>query len=68
MLQEFYCGTAGYRSGVVTAAAWVAAVVWVQSLTQEVLYPSGTDKKKKKKKKKKKGGEFPSWCSRKESN
>ena len=36
MLQEFYCGTAGYRSGVVTAAAWVAAVVWVQSLAREL--------------------------------
>ena len=46
MLQEFYCGTAGYRSGVVTAAAWVAAVVWVQSLARELPHAARTGKKK----------------------
>ena len=42
----------GSGSGIVTAVAQVAAVVWVQSLAQEFLYAVGTTKKKKKKKKK----------------
>ena len=40
---ELYCGAAGSGSSVVTAAAWVAAVVWVQSLAQE-LPPVGVAK------------------------
>ena len=40
---ELSCGPAGSGSSVVTAAAWVAAVVWVQSLAQE-LPPVGVAK------------------------
>ena len=40
-------------SGIVTAAAWTAAVVQVQSLAKELPHASDVAKKKKKKKKKK---------------
>ena len=36
-------------SGVVTAAAWVAAEAWVQSLAQDLPHAEGVAKKKKKK-------------------
>ena len=40
----------GYGSGIVTAAAGVTAMAWVQSLTQGIPHaPDGTKKKKKKK-------------------
>ena len=39
----------GSGSGIVTAVAQVAAVVWVQSLAQEFLYAVGTTKKEKEK-------------------
>lgn len=49
-MREFPGGTAGERSGIVTAGARAAVVVWVPSLAQELPYA-------KKKKEKKKAGE-----------
>ena len=37
------------RMGIVSAAAWVAAVLWVHSLAWELMHNSGVAKKKKKK-------------------
>lgn len=47
-MREFPGGTAGERSGIVTAGARAAVVVWVPSLAQELPYA----KKKKGEKKK----------------
>ena len=47
-----------YRSGIVTAAAWVSAVAQVHSLAQEVPHASGAVKTKQTKKKKKKKVRF----------
>ena len=44
---EFPCGTMGEVSGIVTAAAQVVAVAWVQSLAGELPYVSGVAKRKK---------------------
>ena len=44
---EFPYGSSSKGSGVVTAVALVTAVVWIQSLVQEL--PHATSKKKKKK-------------------
>ena len=46
---EFPGGSAGYGSGVVTAVAQVAGVVWVRSLAWEHSYAASTAKKKKRK-------------------
>ena len=43
----FSCGIAGEGSGIVTATAWVTAVVWVQSLAQKLPHAVGVVKKKK---------------------
>lgn len=45
---EFSCGAAGKESGIVTVAAWGAAVTWVWSLTQDLSYDVCAAKKKKK--------------------
>ena len=42
----------GYGSRVVTAAVWVAAVAWVQSLAKELTYAARMAEKKKRKEKK----------------
>lgn len=47
--QEFSCGTEREGSGTVTAAAWVAAVEWVQSLAPgnfDMLWVQPNKKKK----------------------
>ena len=44
-LWEFPCGPAGKGSGTVTAAAQVAAMTWVQSLTWELPHAVDADKK-----------------------
>ena len=41
------CGTVGWGSGVVTAAAWISAMAQVQSLAWELLHTMGIAKKKK---------------------
>ena len=46
---EFSCSTVGEGSGTVTPAAWVAVVVWVQSLAWELPHDVGANKKEKKK-------------------
>ena len=51
--REFSCGVMGQGSGMVTAAAWVAATVQVQSLAGEHPQPWDGGKKKKKKKERK---------------
>ena len=48
--QGFPLGTAGYGSSVVTAAARLTAMAWVQSLVQELPHALGAAKKKKEKK------------------
>ena len=50
MKREFPCGSVGSRSGIVPAAAWVAAVAQVRSLNWEHPLPRVQPKKKKKKK------------------
>ena len=45
--REFPCGAAGKGSGVVTAAAWVAAVAQGRSLAQELLHGAGMARKRK---------------------
>jgi len=47
-IKEFSCDAVGKGSGVVTAPAWVATVVWVWSLIQELPHATGTAKKEKK--------------------
>ena len=47
---EFSCGTVGWGSGIVIAAAWIAAVLWVRSLAQEFPHTTGMAKKTKTKK------------------
>ena len=42
------CGTAGQGSGVVTAAACVTTMAWVQPLARELPHDTGVAKKKKK--------------------
>ena len=49
--REFPCGAVGKESGIVTAAAWVAAVARIQSLAQELPPASDTEKNKKQTKK-----------------
>ena len=44
-IKEFPHGSAGLGSGIVTAVAWVAAVVWVQPQTQELPHANGVTKK-----------------------
>ena len=39
---ELLCGSAGQGPGIVTAAAWVAAVLWVLSLTREFSHALGS--------------------------
>ena len=46
--QEFSCGAVGQGSGVVTAAAQVAAVAQVQSLAQQLPYAVSMAKKQTK--------------------
>ena len=41
------CGAVGEGSNIVTAAAQVAAVVWVQSLARELPHAAGAARKKK---------------------
>ena len=53
------CGSVGYGSSVVTAAAQAAIVVWVPFLAHELPHASGTAQKRKKKKKKKKKKKTP---------
>ena len=45
--QESSCGTTGSGSGIVTAAAQVAAVAQVQSLAQELPHATGHGQKNK---------------------
>ena len=42
---EFSCDAGGLRSDVVTAVAWVTALVRVRSLAQELPHATGTAKK-----------------------
>ena len=42
ILQKFPGGSAGYRSGIVTAVAWITAMSWVQSLAWEFPHATGT--------------------------
>ena len=42
---EFTCRTVDYGSGVVTATAWIAAVVWVHSLDRELPHAASVAKK-----------------------
>ena len=44
---EFPCGAVGEGSNIVTAAAQVAAMVWVQSLARELPHAAGAARKKK---------------------
>ena len=44
---DFLGDAAAQGSGTVTAVAWVAAVVWVRSLAQELLHAMGKKKKNK---------------------
>lgn len=46
-MREFPGGTAGERSGIVTAGARAAVVVWVPSLAQELPYAKKKRRKKK---------------------
>lgn len=43
---EFPCGAVGEGSNIVTAAAQVAAMVWVQSLARELPHSKGMAKRK----------------------
>lgn len=45
---DFSCGAAGLGSGLVTAAAWVTAIVQFLALAQELSQHTNTAKKKKK--------------------
>ena len=44
---DFSCGAAGLGSGLVTAAAWVTAIVQFLALAQELSQHTNTAKKKK---------------------
>lgn len=46
---ELPCGSAGYGSGIVTIAAWVATMAQVQSLVRELLQAKGAAKQRKNK-------------------
>lgn len=52
-LWKFSCGSAGYGSDIVTAAAWVTPVTQVWSLAWELSHASGMAKRKKEKEKSK---------------
>jgi len=52
--QEFAYGSAGQGSGLVSAVAWVTAVVGIRSLAWELPHAHGCSKEKKKKRKEKK--------------
>jgi len=50
-LLKNFCGVPWWLSGlrtssIITVVAWVAAVVWVRSLAQEILYVVGAAKNK----------------------
>ena len=49
MCLEFLCDSVGEGQGIVTAAAWVAAVVQVGWLAWELPYATGMAKKEKEK-------------------
>ena len=54
VFEEFPGGSAGLGSAIVTVVARVTAAVWVQSLTQKLLFAMGVAKNKSKIKKKNK--------------
>ena len=49
IVQEFCSGTAGSGSSIVTSVTWVATVVHIGSLAQELPHAVGVAKKKKEK-------------------
>ena len=54
---EFFCGTRGLESNIVTAMAHFAIVAWIWLLAKELTYAAGAAKKNQKL------WEFPLWLS-----